>query len=158
MTDDTYATSTRRTTARTLCARAWEAWVGACITALIGAPLSGLLGLVAIFLVSDERPDTSPGSIAGLLLAAALAGYVLAGLPALIAGLALSALGRIATPRVAACSVGVLCVAIYFATLGAHLLPRAWADHMVLVAGLSAFIGTAVGARAALAALGSRRL
>ena len=75
-----------------------------------------------------------------------------------IAGLALAALGRIATPGVAACSVGVLCVAIYFATLGAHLLPRAWANHMVLVAGLSAFTGTAVGARAALAALGTRRL
>lgn len=131
--------------------------VGACITALLGPPLSGLLVLVVAVLVSDESIDTSLGSVVGLLLAGVLAGYLLAGLPTFIAGLALAAVGRIATPAVAACTVGVLSVTIYFATFGAHLLPNAWADHLVLVSGLCGFVGTSVGARAALAALGSRR-
>lgn len=157
MTETTAAPQACRRTARTLCAGARDALAGACITALLGPPLSGLVVLAVALLVSEQRPDTSAGGIAGLMLAAVVAGYLLAGLPSFIAGLALAALASIATPAVAACTVGAVCVTIYFATLGAHLLPAGWADPAVLLAGLSAFIGTSVGARAALAALESWR-
>lgn len=134
-----------------------HAVIGACITSMLGPPLSGILGLGVMTLLSDERPEASLGSVAGLLAAAVLGGYLLAGLPAFVAGLTLVVARRIATPTVAASAVGMLCMTLYFRTLGSHLLPQALPDPPALLISLCGFLGTSIAARAALAVMQTDR-
>lgn len=156
MEDDRDSTLNGRTSARSFIFGAMHTLVAACITTLVGPPLSGILVFGGMVLLSNERPDAAPGNVAGLLIASALAGYVIAGLPTFTAALALVAARQFVSPTVAAFAVGVLSVGIYFCTLGAHLLPWVFRDHQVLLTGLGGFIGTVIAARAALAGLDSR--